>query len=184
MGLLGKNSRTFRPEWVGRSNHSLHPETAKVRRLVAEQITNGVVGFTASQLNKLFADTDLPDDGKNGGRYRMSAYKFLAQRGWKKQTLCPTCVVCYSPAASPGQVADLIKRGREEFKQKNMAIIQDGAEVRKEALRQKRLRDTQLSRDKLREEILKSAVEHKDPLVAYVHRAAKVCGVVRGYQWP
>lgn len=184
MGLLGKNSRTFRPEWEGRSNHPLLPETAKVRQIITDQIRNGVIGFTAGRLNKLFKDNGLPDDGRNSGRYRMSAYKFLMQRGWKKQSLKASCIICYSPVASPEQVAALAREGLVELQAKNITAAEVGFAARTAALQQKRLRDSQLSREKLREEIIKGAIEHKDPLVAYVHRAAKVCGVVRGYQWP
>lgn len=184
MGLLGKNSRTFRPEWEGRSNHPLLPETAKVRRIITDQIRNGVVGFTAGQLNKLFKASDLPDDGKNGGRYRVSAYKFLLQRGWKKQTLKPSCIICYSPAASPDQVAALAKEGLVGFQLKSVTAAQLSFVARTAKQEERRQQDARLSREKLKEELIKEAMGHNDPLVAYVHRAAKVCGVVRGYRWP
>lgn len=41
-----------------------------------------------------------------------------------------------------------------------------------------------VSRREFREMILRDAANPKGDLEQYVHRAAKVCGVVRGYRWP
>ena len=70
------------------------------------------------------------------------------------------------------------------FQLKNITAAQLSFVARTAKQEERRQQDARLSREKLKEELIKEAMGHNDPLVAYVHRAAKVCGVVRGYRWP
>ena len=47
-----------------------------------------------------------------------------------------------------------------------------------------RTRFSHLSRAEQKEELLKGATKRRTPMDEYIFRAAKVCGVVRGYKWP
>nr|DAE97291.1 MAG TPA: hypothetical protein [Caudoviricetes sp.] len=182
MGLLGKNSRTFRPVGGHRGGRGFLPDTPVVREVVDEQIRNGAVGFTGGLLDTYFAIAGLPDDTKSRSSQRYRAYKYLELRGWKKQTIAPSCIICHSPVVKADQLVKLTKLALLELKEQKKNAAQDSVQARK--VSQAAKRDSANARAKLRDEIIQNAMIYRDPLVAYAHRAAKVCGVVRGYQWP
>ncbi len=182
MGLLGKNSRTFRPFGGHRGGRGFLPDTPVIHEVMDERIRNGAVGFTRGLLNTYFADAGLLDDTKSRSSQRDRAYKYLVKRGWTKQTVAPGCVICYSPVAKADQVVKLAKLAFQELRMQDEFLSRGLSLVRK-TLRVPR-NEMPECREKLREKIIKDAMAHKDPFVAYIHRAAKVCGLVRGYQWP
>lgn len=153
--------------------------TYVLRLAIVDAINVGAQGFTTYDINKLIEKQGMVASGRNR---RLLTVLMQREFEWKSVKCFGGGAVYYDPKIPKRHLSKLEERCVEERKAaRNAAKAAHPEEVKK-------VRDygipKGMTRAQFKEMILEDAKHPTGDLELYVRRAAKVCGLVRGYRWP
>lgn len=146
----------------------------ELRRAIKMQMDIGVMALTTERISEIIREHEItPTDHINRSAVDLLVKKYK----WKREKCPGVGSLYYHPNIPPRRLAQVRKsfeRACKAIAKKRDARLQREAEYKRQA---------RLSRLEKKKELMSGATSGRTPMEEYIFRAAKACGVVRGYRW-
>lgn len=150
--------------------------TVVLRGALQDALGSGVMGLTTHDLNRIIEEQCMTPSENN--RHLLTAL-LKREHNWTVSKVFGGASVYHDRLIPPEMLESLKDRCYEETK-----ALRAGSRVKAFKKATTGGLPIGVSREEFKKMILEEAAHPKRDLEMYVYRAARACGVVRGYNWP